>query len=92
MPVSVNTPAPVLASPPVPEITPEKSVLVLSAPVVSVPAPSVTLPEPESEPMVWPKPLRSSPAPDATVTALDAEKAFTAPARSVPALTRVGPV
>ena len=85
-------PVPVLVRPPVPEIAPEKVVLVLSLPVVSVAAPSVTLPAPASEPIVWLKPLKSSVAPDATVNALNGENAFAAPACSVPALTLVAPV
>jgi hypothetical protein len=45
-------PVPVLVRPPVPEITPEKVVLVLLPPAVSVAEPSVTPPAPASEPMV----------------------------------------
>ena len=85
-------PAPVLVGPPVPEIAPEKVVLVLSVPAVSVAAPKVTLPAPASEPMVWLKLLKSSAAPDATVNALNGENAFAAPACKVPALTLVAPV
>ena len=84
-------PVPVLVRPPVPEIAPEKVVLVLSLPVVSVAAPSVTLPAPASEPMVWLKLARLSVAPDAIVNALNGENAFVAPACSVPALTAVPP-
>ena len=90
-PDSVSVPAPILVSPPMPDIVPENVVLVLSLPVVSVAEPSVTLPAPASEPMVWLKPSRSSVAPLATVNALPAENAFAAPACSVPALTAVAP-
>src|SRR5262249_18918781 len=76
----------------VPEITPEKVVLVLSFPVVSVADPSVTLPTPASDPIVWLNPLRSTVAAAATVKALFDEKAFVAPACSVPTLTLVAPV
>ena len=65
--------------------------LVLSLPVVSVAEPSVTLPAPASEPMVWLKLLRSRMAAEATVNALLDDKAFSAPACSVPALTAVAP-
>jgi hypothetical protein len=82
---------PILVRPPVPEIPPEKTVLVLSLPVVSVAAPKVTAPAPASEPMVWLKLARLSVAPDATENALAGAKAFAAPARSVPALTVVPP-
>jgi hypothetical protein len=52
LPESVSAPAPVLVRPPLPEIVPEKVVLVLSLPVESVAAPSVTAPAPASEPML----------------------------------------
>jgi hypothetical protein len=90
VPESVSVPVPILVSPP-PEIVPEKVVLVLSLPVVSVAEPSVTLPAPAREPMVWLKLARLSVAPLATVNALDDDKAFVAPAASVPALTAVAP-
>jgi hypothetical protein len=51
-PDSVSVPAPILVSPPLPDIVPENVVLVLSLPVVSMAEPSVTLPAPASEPMV----------------------------------------
>jgi hypothetical protein len=51
----------------VPEIAPEKVVLVLSLPVVSVATPKVTAPAPASEPMLWLKPARLSVAPFAIV-------------------------
>ena len=52
------TPVPVLFSPPLPEITPEKVVLLLSLPAVSVAEPSETEPSetepaPASEPTDW---------------------------------------
>ena len=78
--------------PPAPEIVPEKMVLVLSLPVVSVAEPSVTPPVPASEPIVWLKLARASVAPLATVKALNGENALTAPACSVPAFTPVAPV
>ena len=53
MPESVNVPVPILVKPPpTPEMSPEKFVLVLSLPVLTVAEPSVTLPPPASEPMV----------------------------------------
>ncbi len=90
-PASVSTPLPILVRPPLPEITPEKMVLVLSLPVVRVAEPSVTLPAPASEPMLWLKLARLSVAPAATVNALFCAKVFAAPACSVPALTKVLP-
>ena len=45
-------PLPILASPPAPEMTPEKVVLLLSLPVVNIADPSVTAPAPASEPIV----------------------------------------
>ena len=87
----MKVPLPVLVSPPVPEITPEKTVLVKSPPVVRAAAPSRTLPAPESEPMVWSKSARSSVAPAATFVALSGEKVPAAPACSVPWLTKVAP-
>ena len=89
-PANVRVPAPILVRPPVPTIGPEKMVLVLSLPVVSIPLPSVTLPVPASEPIVWLKPPRSSVAPDETVNALDGAKALTAPPFNMPVLTVVG--
>jgi hypothetical protein len=47
----MNVPAPILVRPPVPAIEPEKMVLVLSLPVVSMALPSVTPPAPASEPI-----------------------------------------
>ncbi len=84
-------PLPILVNPPEPEIAPENVVLVLLLPVVSVADPSVTLPAPASEPMLWLKLARLSVAPLATVNALLDEKAFVAPACSVPTLTAVAP-
>ena len=72
-------------------MAPENVVEVPSLPVVSVAEPSVTLPAPASEPMVWLKLTRSMVAPGPTVNALLDEKAFVAPACSVPALTAVAP-
>src|SRR5262249_14434035 len=57
--------------------------------VVSAAAPSVTVPTPASEPIAWPNPLRSRVAPDATVKALFGDKAFAAPALTVPWLIKV---
>src|SRR5436190_13431075 len=91
VPLSVITPDPDFTNPPVPLITPEKRVLLLSAPASSLPAPSATLPAPDSDPTVWLKPLRSSAAGAATWTA-PLPNAFTAPARSTPSLTSVPPV
>src|SRR5262245_47244361 len=91
VPDRVIVPLPILVRPPAPEITPEKVVLVLLPPAVSVAEPSVTLPAPASEPMVWLKLLRLRVAPDATVNALNGANAFVAPACSVPALTAVAP-
>jgi hypothetical protein len=88
----MNVPAPILVRPPVPAIEPEKMVLVLSLPMVSIALPSVTPPAPASEPIDWLKLLRSSVAPLATVNELNGEKALTAPACSVPTLTAVAPV
>ncbi|PNG60103.1 hypothetical protein CHC07_01832 [Variovorax sp. B4] len=87
----VNVPVPILISPPFPDITPLKVVLVLSPPAVSVPVPRATKPKPARLPMVWLKLLRSSVAPPPSVTALAALKAFAAPARRVPALRVVVP-
>jgi hypothetical protein len=47
----MNVPAPILVRPPVPAIEPEKMVLVLSLPMVSIALPSVTPPAPASEPI-----------------------------------------
>ena len=54
--------------------------------------PERALPAPASEPIFWLKLLRSSVAPPATVNALNGEKAFAAPACSVPRLIVVCPV
>ena len=61
-------PVPVLVRPPVPDRTPEKLLVLLSAPVVRVSS-SVTEPAPASEPMVSAA-ARIRVAPDSTVTAL----------------------
>ena len=79
-----------VSEPPVPEMRPEKIVLVLSLPVVSVAEPSVTLPALASEPTAWLKLFRSRVAPLATVNALSAARALTAPACSVPFVVIVG--
>ena len=50
----VSIPLPTFASEPVPEITPEKEVLMLFVPTVSLLAPKKTFPEPSIEPMVTP--------------------------------------
>ncbi len=50
----VRTPLPIFDSKPVPEITPEKEVLMLFVPTVSLLAPKETFPEPSIEPMVTP--------------------------------------
>src|SRR5690242_7261384 len=89
MPLSVHVPVPFLTKPPVPEIVPEKVVLVLSLPVVSVAEPSVTLPLPTNEPIDWLNPASAKVAPDATLYELLAEKALATPACSVPILTKV---
>lgn len=91
VPESVIVPVPAFVTPPVPETAPEKTVVVLSPPVVSVAAPSVTPPAPASEPIVWLKLLRSSVAPRATVWALPEENVLAAPACKVPAFTAVAP-
>src|ERR1700746_743293 len=67
-PVGTSGPVRFVVSRPMPEIVPENFVLVLSLPVVNVPAPSVTDPAPASEPMVWLKPLRSKGPPAFTVS------------------------
>ena len=90
-PASVSVPFPILARPPVPDITPEKIVLVLSLPVVRIAEPSVTLPAPATEPTIWLNPLRLSVAPDATLKALNSENALAIPACKVPMLTEVAP-
>ena len=77
---------------PVPLMIPENTVLVLSAPAVSIPLPSVTFPEPASEPIVSLLLFRSNVAPPATVTAVESDRTSLAPSCSVPALTIVGPV
>ena len=91
-PSSVIVPVPVLVSPPVPDITPEKVVLVSLPPVVSVAEPSVTLPAPASEPIALLKLLRASVAPALTETALLSPNALPEPACSTPASTAVAPV
>src|SRR5215204_177791 len=68
-----------LGQPPEPEIPPEKAVLVLSLPVVSVAEPSVTKPLPASDPIDWLKLLRSRVAPGAIVNALLGENASATP-------------
>ena len=50
----VSTPLPTFASEPVPEITPEKEVLMFLVPTVRLLAPKKTFPEPSIEPMVRP--------------------------------------
>ena len=89
-PASVSVPAPILVSPPMPDMVQENVVLVLSLPVLGVAEPRVTLPPPASEPMVWLKPSRSSVAPLATVNALLAGMHSFA-ACSIPALIAVAP-
>jgi hypothetical protein len=82
-----------LTSPPLPDITPLKTLLLLSPPAVSVPPPRVTKPDPARLPMVWLKLFRSSVAPLApSVTGLLALKVFTDPARRVPWLIVVAPL
>ena len=58
-----GVPVPTFASPPLPDIAPEKVVEVLSPPAVRIAARSSTLPAPASEPMVWFRLLRSRIAP-----------------------------
>jgi hypothetical protein len=86
--VNVTPLPPTSASPPEPEIWPEK---VAAPPSVSVPLPRVTLPLPPSDAIALPKPLRSSVPDPPTVTALAEEKALAMPACRVPALTVVAP-
>ena len=50
-PESVSVPVPCLVAVPVPVMTPEKMVLELSPPAVSVATPSITPPAPASEPI-----------------------------------------
>jgi len=90
--VSTSVPAPILVRPPVPEIAPENVVLVLSLPVVNVPAPSVTEPAPASEPTVWLKLLRSKVPPAFTVSAPVGARLPPGPSCNVPALMIVPPV
>ncbi len=78
--------------PPVPEMTPEKVVDVLSAPAVSAPDPRVMLPAPAMEPTVSVKLLRLYVALLATVTAVLLDSTLMAPALKVPALMAVAPV
>ncbi len=92
VPLTVKTPLPVLVRPPVPLMTPEKLVEVLSPPVVSVPLPRVTLPAPASEPIVPLRLFRSKIAPLATLTAEADDTPPAAPRRSVPVLMVVAPV
>ncbi len=94
MPDKVKLPLPAFTSePPLPEITPEKAVLLLlSPPVISAPSPKVTLPAPVSEPMVSSWPARSRVAPSETVWAEAAERLLSAPACRVPCSTCVAPV
>ncbi len=80
-----------MVRPPDPVIPPEKVVELLSPPAVRLPAPRLRAPAPASDWMVWLKPFRSSVAPEAMVKAELDEKPPTAPARSVPAATLVGP-
>ena len=89
MPIRVKIPVPTLLSAPLPDMTPEKSVLVLSFPVVRVAVRSITLPEPASEPMLLLKPAKSRVA--STVNAELLENAVANPACRVPPLTVVGP-
>ena len=82
------------------QMMPLKTVLVLSPPVVSLPAPRFTLPVPARDPIVWSNPLRSRPllllksdiVPALTVKAEAGAKTFAAPACNVPAEIVVGPV
>ena len=85
-------PVPTLVRLPVPEMMPEKVVLVLLAPADRAALPSVTEPAPASDPIDWLKLARASVAPAATVVALFDPKALAIPARKVPALTVVAPV
>lgn len=51
---NVSIPLPTFDSKPLPEMTPEKEVLMLFAPTVSLFAPKKTFPEPSIEPTVTP--------------------------------------
>ena len=90
--MSPSVPAPILVRPPVPEIVPENVVLVLSPPVVNVPAPSVTEPAPASEPTVWLKLLRSKVPLAFTVSAPVGAWLTPGPSCNVPALMMIPPV
>src|SRR5258708_19590845 len=82
---------PALVRPPVPLPMPEKVVLLLSPPAVSVFAPSVTLPAPASEPTVSLAP-RLTVAPVPTITALASAIATPPLTLNVPPLTLVTPL
>jgi len=93
LPDSVSVPVPVLLSAPVPDMTPEKAVLVLSPPTVRLMAPPVcTAPAPANEPMDWLLLPAFHVAPEATVSAAEADSAFAAVVLNVPAEIVVAPV
>ena len=72
MPVTVHVPVPCLVKvvpTPVPLITPEKAVLVLSPPVVKIPVPIVTKPVPATDPTLSLKLFKSNLPSELIVTA-----------------------
>ena len=71
---------------------PEKVLLLLSAPTLSLALPRARAPAPAIAFTVWSNPLRSSVAPLATLWTDRALKTLAAPARSVPADTVVTPL
>ena len=83
---------PTLARPPLPVMAPEKTVLALLPPVVSVADPSAAVPAPLSEPKVASKLLRSMVAPAAMLTAPGVPNAVALPAISRPPYTSIAPV
>ena len=91
-PESVSVPVPTFVNPPpVPDITPEYVVELLSLPTVNNAVPLV-LPDPDSEPIDCANEPRAKIAPEPIVTAVDDESVLARPAVKVPPLIVVAPV
>lgn len=84
-PDSVSVPEPVLVTPPVPELVPEKVVLLEFPPVVRVAEPSESVPEPDRAPTVSSKFARLNVALLATSTVVESPSTPDAPKVRVPA-------
>ena len=90
-PESRRLPVPAFTKLPVPDMTPEKVVEVLSPPALSWADPSVTLPAPAKEPTVSEKPARFQVVPEATETALPSGMTPAAPEASAPPVIATPP-